>query len=156
MFEMPYFPDYKVELKILSFSQNLTLHHIIQSTVCRNSGCARWPRTDFMRYTSLKNLSKCFSTTLVSFEAATLDGLSKHHGSRRQEPRGAIRTHNIRFLFRKTPKWPLLRDMLIKWISNSRLSVTQKWETEQRPENSTLMYQWYGGGGSKEKTIDEN
>ena len=29
-----------------------------------------------MWYTALKNLSKCFSTALVSYEAALLDGLS--------------------------------------------------------------------------------
>ncbi len=45
-----------------------------------------------MWYTALKNLSKCFSTTLVSYEAALLDGLSKHYGYRSQEPRGVIRT----------------------------------------------------------------
>ena len=44
---------------------------------------------------------KCFSTTLLSYEPAPLDGLSEHYSYRRQAPRGVIRTvlqHNITVL----------------------------------------------------------
>lgn len=39
----------------------------------------------------LKNLSKCFSMTLVSHEAAPFDVLSEHYSYRSQQPGGGIR-----------------------------------------------------------------
>lgn len=51
-----------------------------------------------MWFTVLNNLSQCFSTTLVSNEAAPFLGLSEHH---------------------------LFGDVLTKQISNSRRTVTQ-------------------------------
>ena len=51
-----------------------------------------------MLYTALKNLSKCFITTLLSYKDALLDGLSEHYGYHSQEHRGVLFTvlqHNI-------------------------------------------------------------
>lgn len=46
------------------------------------SGVAYWPWTDFLWSMTLKNLSKCFGTILVSHKAAQLDGLLQRQRSK--------------------------------------------------------------------------
>lgn len=41
---------------------------------------------DFLWYTALKNLSKCFSRILINYKAAVLDGLLEHYSNSSQEP----------------------------------------------------------------------
>lgn len=60
-----------------------------------------------MWYTALKNLSKCFSATLLSYEAAPLDGLLEHYSYGSQEPCRVLRTvvqYNINGVFIRATK----------------------------------------------------
>lgn len=68
-----------------------------------------------MWYTALKNLSKCFSPTLVSYEATPHDGLSERYRS--QEAHGVMRT-----VLRHTGKI-----ILLYIISQSEMATVRLW-----------------------------
>lgn len=113
-----FFSDYEEHLKSFNVLRNG------QCTLCIHSGCAS--RHYLMWNNEMKNLSKCFSATLLSYKAAPRVGLSDHYGFR-QEPGGGIRfCASIEYhVCVQGPKMSSVRRHAIEADSNSIRPVTQ-------------------------------